>query len=181
MIDKTELNAWIETDEGRQWADGLKAPLLAKRDELLSALKDANGKLAGEAQRAADADRILADERKAIEKIVVDDALAAALRDAHVFEPLIPSLATTAKELYGLGVKSDGLTRSAAGKVKGRDGQDVSADMNAVMADFLASDMAKNAMPEMNTGGGAPGSKGFAPAATDADVTAFRQAMGLKG
>jgi hypothetical protein len=156
-IDINELNAWMGTDEGKAWADGLKAPLLAKRDELLKALKDANGVLSASAQRATDADKLLADKRAATAKILIEDAVADKLKKAGVFEAVRPTVATLIKESYGLNVKADGLSRKVSGKLKEGD-TEREIGLDEAIDHWLHTDEGKANTLETNTGGGAPGS-----------------------
>jgi hypothetical protein len=50
-MDKKELEIWIETEEGKEWAESLKRPLVTKRDELLGGLKKHSVLLAEMEQR----------------------------------------------------------------------------------------------------------------------------------
>lgn len=157
-IEIGELNTWIGTDEGKAWADGLKAPLLAKRDELLSGLRTANGSAAQAAQRAADADKALADEREAMRKVLIDDTLAAALKKTAVFDAAIPGCVSAIKEGFALDVEANGLSRIVSGKIKGADGQETRATLDAIVQAWHESPEGKENTREGNTGGGAPGS-----------------------
>jgi hypothetical protein len=57
-----EMDAFIQTDEGRAWLDGQKKPLLDKRDELLGEIKTRDARHAEAVQRAALAEKLLADQ-----------------------------------------------------------------------------------------------------------------------
>lgn len=155
-IDKAELESWILSDEGKAWADGLKKPLLDKRDELLKALKDGNAALSASAQRAADADRLLSDERAAFGKVIIDDAIAAKLKSSSVFEATIPTATAAIKELYGLTAKADGLERKVIGKLEGRE-----IGLDEALDHWLLSDMGKANIPaSINAGSSAHGGAG---------------------
>lgn len=157
MIDTAELNTWISsTEEGRAWAEALKAPLLTKRDELLESLRQANGKAAEALRAKADAEALLASERTAIEKLVVDDALAAALEKAHVFKTAIPGIVAELKESYGLQSRANGEERKALGKIKDADGTEREASIDQIVERFTASELGKSVTSSgLNVGGGA--------------------------
>lgn len=120
-MDTKELETWIQTDEGRGWLDSQKAPLIAKRDELLGELKAANGRIASEAQRAADTERAFTEERKAVERLVVDGQIAAALKAEGVFDSLIPGTIAALKEAHGLEIQASGEDRKLYAKSLGKE------------------------------------------------------------
>ncbi len=120
-MDTKDLETWIQTDEGRGWLDSQKAPLIAKRDELLGELKAANGRIASEAQRAADTERALVEERKAIERAVVDSQIANALKAEGVFDSLIPGTIAALKEAHGLQVQASGEDRKLYAQKLGKE------------------------------------------------------------
>jgi hypothetical protein len=175
-----EVNEWVKSEEGTAWLEGQKAGLLGKNKELLEALRIANGKTTEQAQRAADLEKILGEERGAVSKIVVDDGLARLLESKAVMAPAIPGIVAELKEAYGLTAKADGQTRRAIGKAKQADGSEKEIDLETIVSDWAQTGAAKTAIIETNSGGGALGSIGAAPAPVDAGVAAFRQAMGLK-
>lgn len=111
-MDAKELELWIATDEGKIWAEQLKKPLIDKRDELLGQLKAANGRIETEAQRATVAEQALEAEKKAIHKIIIDDGIAARLRDEGLMEAMIPHVLESIKEANGLEVEANGDSRS---------------------------------------------------------------------
>jgi len=158
-MDLNELNAFIATDEGKAWADGLKKPLLDKRDELLESIRQANGKTAEALRAKADLEKLYGEERQAVEKNVIDGTLARNLKEARVMEPAIPGIIAELKETYGLAVKADGPNRSATGKMKGPDGAEREVGLNDILATWSATDAAKAVtLGGGNVGGGATAS-----------------------
>lgn len=71
-MDLNELNEWIDTEEGRQWLDEHKAPLLRKRDELLSAQASLRDQLAAATQRSTDAETLLETERSVFRESLIE-------------------------------------------------------------------------------------------------------------
>lgn len=118
-MDTKELDEFILTDEGKAWLDGHKKPLLDKRDELLGQLKQANGRIETEAQRATAAEQALAQEKQAIHKIIVDDGITARLREEGLLQAMIPHVLESIKEANGLEVESNGDGRSIRSSVAG--------------------------------------------------------------
>lgn len=160
-IDLAELEAWVQGEEGKAWVEAQKKPLVMKREELLEALKKANGASASAAQRAADLERILGEERAAVERVVIDGELGRILREGRVMEPAIPGLISELRESYGLAVKADGQDRKAIGKIKGADGKEVDADLAAIYAAWKDTEEAKNVtLARSAQGSGAQGGKG---------------------
>lgn len=160
-IDIEELNGWIGTDEGRAWADALKKPLLDKRDELLTGLRASNGSAAQAAQRAADAEKTLTDERAAMASILIERDFGRIMKDGRVMEPCIPAAIAELKETYGIQVKADGPSREAFGKIKAEDGTEREAGLNEIFDDWQKTDSAKKITFALrSSGGGAPGGGG---------------------
>jgi hypothetical protein len=160
-IDLAELETWAQGEEGKAWVEAQKKPLIMKREELLEALKKANGASAQAAQRAADLERILGEERAAVERVVVDGELGRILREGRVMEPAIPGLISELRESYGLAVKADGQDRKAIGKIRGADGKETEADLAAIYAAWKDTAEAKSVTLAQAAGGaGAQGGKG---------------------
>jgi hypothetical protein len=159
-MDINELNQWLETEEGEKWGDEFKAPLLSKRDELLAALKEANGKLAESEQRSSAAAEELSQERAALSTLVVDKELSRLLREAHVMEPIISSLVAELKERNAITVKADGPNRQAVGKTKGEDGTEKEASLEEIVSLWRETLAAKAVTLNNATGGGSTGSTG---------------------
>jgi hypothetical protein len=154
-MDTNELNIWLETPEGQKWGDEFKAPLLNKRDELLAALKSANGKIAEYEQRSTAAAEELSREREALSALVVDKELARMLKDERVMEPVIPGIVDELKNSYGIAVKADGPNRLAIGKAKGEERE---MDLGEIVSSWVATPGAGQVIRNGNTGGGATGS-----------------------
>ena len=74
-MDPDEVREFLKTDEGKQLAEEIKAPLLAKRDELLTENKRLGEQLTSQTQRADDSEKLLTDERSALHSHVVDTEL----------------------------------------------------------------------------------------------------------
>jgi hypothetical protein len=159
-MDINELNKWLETPEGKKWGDEFKAPLLNKRDELLAALKEANGKLAELEQRSTAAAEELSQEREALSTLAVDKELARMLKESHCMETVIPAVIAELKDSYGITVKADGPNRQAIGKTKGEDGTEREKSLAEVISAWKATPAAKQVTLNYSTGGGATGSKG---------------------
>jgi len=177
-MDIKELESWIQTDEGRGWLEGQKAALVAKNKELLESLHLANGKVAQAEQRSADASKLLDDERRAMNKAVLDGPLAAELKKAAVFDSLIETSIPEIQQGYALAVRADGNDRKVFGKIT-ENGVEREADMSECVQHWLVTDRGKASRLETNSGSGAPGST-RPMAASDSDVAAFRAAMGLR-
>jgi hypothetical protein len=160
-MNTNELNRWLETEEGKKWGDEFKAPLLNKRDELLAALKDANGKIAEAEQRSTAAAGELSQEREALSALAVDKELSRVLQEKHVMEAVIPSIIAELKNSYGITVKADGPNRQAIGKVKAEDGER-EASLAEIVSAWAETPAAKQVTLNTNTGGGALGSNGGA-------------------
>jgi len=156
-MDVNELNKWLETEEGKQWSDSLKSGLVNKRDELLQALKDANGKLAEMDQRSTAAEALIKEEQAALAAVLVDQGLAQLLKDAHVFDVAVPSSIATLKETYGIKVRADGLNRSAVGIIKGDDGKEIEKPLADIVSSWSKTQEAKQVIQNTNSGGGGHG------------------------
>jgi hypothetical protein len=159
-MDVNELNQWIETEDGRAWADKIKQPLLNKRDELLAELKTANGKLAESEQRSAAAAEELSQERDALSALVVDKELSRILKEAHCMEGAIPGVIAELKESNAITVKADGLNRKAVGTITAEDGTTKEAGLAELVSLWAAIPAAKQVILNSSTGGGALGSGG---------------------
>jgi hypothetical protein len=157
-MDVNELNQWLETEEGKKWGDTFKSSLLNKRDELLAALKEANGKLAESEQRSSAAAEELSQERAALSTLVVDKELSRILSERHVIETALPSVVTELKNSYGITVKADGPNRQAIGKIKAGDGTEQEAGLAEIISAWAATPASKQVTLNNATGGGALGS-----------------------
>jgi hypothetical protein len=157
-MDIQELEKWVtEGDEGKAWLENQKRPLLIKRDELLAALKESNAKLAEQDQRSAAAADELSQERAALSAVLVDGALASLLKNAHVFEVLIPEVVNSLKNAHGITVKASGADRMAVGTLKDKDGNETEAGLDTIVKAWAELPGSKNVIQNMNNGGGARG------------------------
>jgi len=138
--------------------DQFKAPLLSKRDELLSTIRNSNAKLAETDQRAAAAEKALSEERASLSSIVIDKELARLLKDANCFETVIPGTVAELKERYAIRVRADGPNRIAQGLIQGEDGAAREVNLAAIVSEWSRSPEARSVILETNNGGGAPGS-----------------------
>jgi hypothetical protein len=157
-MDSKELEKWLETDEGRNWIEAQKKPLLDNRDSILGELKAANGKLSALGQRLSETENTLQSERAVTSKYLIDNDLIALLRKANVFEVAIPHTLETLKAAYSLSVKADGDNRKAIGVLKDEKGNDIEAGLSDVLADWVAKPLSKCFIQNRNAGGGALGS-----------------------
>jgi len=157
-MDLNELNSWVVTDEGAAWLESQKQPLLNKRDELLSALKAGNAKIAELDLRSTAAEKSLSEERAALAAILVDKGLSDLLKSANVFGDVIPGTVAELKERYAIKVKADGLSRIAHGMIEGEDGVGKEASLPDIVSMWSRTPEAKKVILETNQGGGAPGS-----------------------
>ena len=142
MIDQSELENWITTEEGAAWLEGQKRPLLAKRDELLESLRKGNAAAAQAAQRTADLEKTLTEEREATGRAIVDRELSRLLKESRVMEPAIPGVIAELKETHGIQVKADGRDRRAVGMMEGKQGME-EADLESIVKTWAASERAR--------------------------------------
>jgi hypothetical protein len=161
-MDINEIETWLKTPEGEAWGEQFKAPLLNKRDELLAALKEANGKLAESERRSTAAAEELSQERAVLSALVVDKELARILTEKRVMGPTIPGLIAELKDSYGIAVKANDPNRQAVGTIKGADGTEQEASLEEVVASWTGTPAAKQVTLNSSTGGGALGSTGKA-------------------
>jgi hypothetical protein len=157
-MDTKELETWLETTEGQQWADGYKGPLIAKRDELLSEVKNANGKFSELEQRFNSTESELKAERDFISSQVIDKELSYHLKKAGCFDFILPQVMQQLKDNYVITVAANGRQREAAGIIKNEDGTVRAATLTDILEDWKKHDEAKQCIMCGNTGGGAPGS-----------------------
>jgi hypothetical protein len=174
-MDINELNSWLLTDEGKQWGDQFKAPLLNKRDELLSQIKDSNAKLTEWDQRSAAYENSLSEEKAIVEKFVVDKELQSLLEKAFVFEGLIPNVIQSLKNAYGITVKASGGDRKASGMIKDNDGNEKEIDLAAIVDNWKQKPENKAMQACTSTGGGATGSFSITPTKQEINPNSGRQ------
>jgi hypothetical protein len=152
-----ELEKWLETDEGKQWGEQYKAPLLSNRDGILSELKSANGKISEMGQRLTEAENALKSEKAVTSRYLIDNDLTALLRKENAFEEIIPRLLETMKTAYGLTIKADGNNRKAIGVMKDKEGKNIEAELPDIIADWKKTLESKFFLKNPNVGGGASG------------------------
>jgi hypothetical protein len=157
-MDLNELNSWLETNEGKEWGEQFKTPLLNKRNELLSQIKDSSAKLSEWDQRSAEWEKSLLEEKAIVEKYVVDKELQGLLKNANVFETLLPEVVKSLKNAYGITIKANGGDRMAIGKLKDKDGNEKEADLQAIVNEWSMSPEGLKLRQNNNSGGGATGS-----------------------
>jgi len=157
-MDINELNLWIATDEGAAWLESQKQPLLNKRDELLSTIRNTNSKLVELDQRSAAAEKALSEERAALSSVLIDKGLSDLLKSANVFETVIPGTVAELKERYAIRVRADGPNRIAHGMIQGEDGAGKEVSLADVVSTWSRTPEAAAVILQTNNGGGAPGS-----------------------
>ena len=129
-MDVDQLEKWvIETDEGKIWLNGQKVPLLAKRDELLSEVKTANGRITELEQRLSQAESNLSESDAFIARNVVDGELEQLLKDAGVFDAFTPIVKKAVQDTYGVQIKRASGDFTAYGTIKDADGTDIEAGL----------------------------------------------------
>jgi hypothetical protein len=157
-MDLKELETWVLSNEGAAWLENQKQPLLNKRDELLSQLKDSNAKLSEWDQRSADFEKSLSEEKAVVEKFVVDKELQSLLQKAAVYDGLIPEVIKSLKNAYSINIKANGNDRTASGIIKDNDGNDKEIDLAAIVENWKQKPENKAMQACQSTGGGATGS-----------------------
>jgi hypothetical protein len=174
-MDLKELEKWLVTDEGSSWLESQKKPLLNKRDELLSQIKDANGKLTEWDQRSAAYEKCLSEEQAVVEKFVVDKELQSLLKNAFVFEGLIPDVIQSLKDGYTIKVKANGNDRTASGIIKDNSGNEKEIDLSAIVENWKQKPENKAMLASSSTGGGATGSMPNSTIKQDINPNSSRQ------
>ena len=157
-MDINELNSWLLTDEGKQWGDQFKAPLLNKRDELLSQITDQRSTVKDSNAKLSEYEKSLSEEKAVVEKFVVDKELQTLLQKAFVFEGLIPDVIQSIKNAYGITVKANGNDRAASAIIKDNDGNEKELDLAAIVENWRQKPENKQLQANVNHGGGALGS-----------------------
>jgi hypothetical protein len=159
-IEIQELNEWINSDEGRRWGDEYKSALLKNRDTLLSELKSSGAKLSDTDQRLVQTENELSAERAALSKFLIDNELGRLLKNVNVVETLIPAITNDLKNAYGITVKASGDDRTATGKLRDKEGNEIEATLSAIVDVWKELPESKQVRLNVNTGGGATGSTG---------------------
>jgi hypothetical protein len=154
-MDIKELETWIKTDEGKAWIEAQKKPLLENRDSILSELKKASGEYSELKQRFEETENTLLAEKAVTSKYLIDNDLTALLKQANVFEEIIPRIIDTIKTAYGLTVKADGDNRTVIGVLKDKNGKDAEATLEAIVDAWTHDSYSKYLIKNGNQGGGA--------------------------
>jgi len=157
-MDLKELEKWLETDEGRDWIEAQKKPLLENRDSILSGLKKASGEYSELERRFKETENTLMAEKAVTSKYLIDNELTRLLKEADVFEEFIPRIADTIKTAHGLTVKADGNNRTVIGVLKDKKGKDAEATLEAVVKAWTEDRFNWGHIRNGNQGGGATGS-----------------------
>jgi hypothetical protein len=155
-MDVLELEKWVESDEGKAWLESQKRPLLIKRDELLTELKSASGRLSELELSSKQTESILSEERAALAAVLVDQGLVSLLKEKRIYDSVIPSVTAMLKETYGITVKADGPNRMACGRTKETDGKESEISLADIVSTWSKTLEAKQVTPNNNSGGGTP-------------------------
>jgi hypothetical protein len=139
-MDLKELNSWVETDEGKQWLEGQKKPLLDKRDELLEKVKAGNASIEQLTQRVASLESDLSKSQAVNNSVLLEKPLMEKLQNKGVFPVLIPSLVKSLSKTYGLCIQ-DG--NAVTGKVKEGDTKKA-LNIDQIIEHWSKSDSAKD-------------------------------------
>ena len=158
-IEINELNEWINGEDGSKWLEEKKQPLLINRDNLLKDNKARGAELSELEQRFSQTQNELSAERAAVSKYVIDNELAALLKQCFVFEEFIPQVVKSLKEGYSLTVIADGDNRTALGKLRNKDGIECEATMQEIVDAWKTLPEGLQLRRCVNTGGGALGSQ----------------------
>lgn len=167
-IDKEAIRKYLtEHEDGKALLEELKAPLLAKRDELLEEVKSLSGRFTESATKVNDLSTLLAQERGAVQRLVVDDALDRFLTRANVLPDRIETAKAILKGRHEITVNADGVQRKAV--VGERTLEDV-------VREWSESDEARHFVAAaQNSGGGARGSGGYKPSPASDDQSYMRE------
>jgi hypothetical protein len=120
-MDIKELEAWLQTEQGRAWLDEKKSGLVKKNEQLIGELKTACGGSSEISLRLADVEKALEIEKAANKRALLDAPLLALLESKGVFNILMPEIARQLTETYGLTIHADGEGRKVIGKIKDGD------------------------------------------------------------
>ena len=180
-MDLKELETWIETAEGKTWADGLKKPLLDKRDELLTKVRELNESHTQTVSQVNDLTETLAKERTDSRRELIDRELSGFV-DQHV----VPGLREGAKALFtglDIEVKADGQQRVPHVSKENLKGLPIEGEvpdglpLREYLETWAKTDEAKDYLKGSgSTGGGAHGSTYHGPTSTQ-EEDAFTAAV----
>jgi len=120
-MDLQELNKWLETAEGKQWLDSQKKGLIDKNNELLEKVTGSNATNNQLNEKVVKLESDLLKANGTIREVLLSRPLADKLKSKGVFETLIPTLAETITQSYGLEIKANGNDLNVMGKVDGKE------------------------------------------------------------
>jgi len=157
-MDISTLDSWVTTTGGSAWLDSQKAGLIAKRDELLTAQKTANGKIAELELRLGETESRALDADAFIHRHVVSDALERLLMNTGVADAFLPIVKKAVLDGYAIQLKRADGDFIACGTIKDADGADVEAGLEAIVEAWAKLPEAQQLIVNRNSGGGATGS-----------------------
>jgi hypothetical protein len=120
-MDLEQINKFIETDEGKKWITDLKKGLVDKNSELLEKVASGNAAASQLNEKVVKLESDLLKANGTIRKALLSKPLAEKLKAKGVFETLIPTLAQTITESYGLEIKTNGDDFEVIGKDNGKE------------------------------------------------------------
>jgi hypothetical protein len=175
-MDTVEIEKWLLTKEGADWLEVQKKPLLDKRDDLLEKVKTGNASIEQLTQRVASLESDLSKSRAVNNSVLLEKPLMEKLQNKGVFPVLIPNLAKSLSETYGLCIQ-DG--NAVTGKVKEGDTEKV-LDIDQIIEHWAKSDSAKDCFrpQELQTQSTSPDFK-TDQKGTDKTWAAMRKGAGL--
>jgi len=174
-MDLQELTKWLETTEGKQWIDSQKKGLVDKNNELLEKLTGGNATNNQLNEKIIKLESDLLKANGTIREVLLSRPLADRLKSKGVFETLIPTLAETITQSYGLEIKANGNDLSVMGKVDGKE-----TGLDQILDAWSKSDKAKECFKpaDLKRESTSPDFKQGSPN-TDKELQAIRRAAGL--
>jgi hypothetical protein len=120
-MDLQELTKWLETPEGKAWIEAHKKGLIDKNNELLEKLTSGNATTNQLNEKVVKLESDLLKANSTIREVLLSRPLADKLKTKGVFEALIPTLAETITQSYGLEIKTNGNDFEVIGKDNGKE------------------------------------------------------------
>ena len=167
---RTEIDEWIETEEGAAWLEDKKSPLLKKRDELLEQNKALRADLSQLKSEADGQREVTQREQNALRSVLIDDRLSELAEKYGVFPQLRNALRSELEE-KGLEIVADGDTRKA---VVGPDREELAEYMAGWAASEEAAEWLK---PPVNKGAGVAGAGPDLRLHGEAEAAAYAQEL----
>ena len=170
-----ELEKWLETPEGKQWIDSQKKGLIDKNNELLEKLTGGNATNNQLNEKIVKLESDLLKANGTIREALLSRPLAEKLKQKGVFEALIPTLAETITQSYGLEIKADGNDFNVMGKVDGKE-----TELDQILDAWSKSDKAKECFKpaDLKKESTSPDFK-QGSSNTDKELAALRRGAGL--